>query len=116
VHTHPGETIAEAVDILREYAVSQMPVVLAEPPITAGEVAGSVSERALLEALYAGTARLADRVGDHMEPPLPSLGAGEPVGDAVEALSDADAVLVHEAGSPVGVLTRVDLLGDLGGG
>ncbi len=116
VHTHPGETIAEAVDILREYAVSQMPVVLAEPPITAGEVAGSVSERALLEAVYAGTARLADRVGDHMEPPLPSLGAGEPVGDAVEALSRADAVLVHEAGSPIGVLTRVDLLGDLGGG
>jgi len=116
VHTHPSETIAEAVDILREYAVSQMPVVLAEPPVTAGEVAGSVSERALLEALYAGSARLADRIGDHMEPPLPSLGAGEPVADAVKALEQADAVLVHEAGMPVGVLTRVDLLGELGGG
>ena len=32
VHTHPSETIAEAVQILQEYAVSQMPVVLAEPP------------------------------------------------------------------------------------
>ncbi len=115
VHTHPSETIAEAVDILREYAVSQMPVVLAEPPVTAGEVAGSVSERALLEALYAGTARLADRVGDHLEPSLPTLGAGEPVADAVRELEKADAVLVHEAGSPVGVLTRVDLIGALGG-
>ena len=40
VHTHPGETIAEAVAILQEYAVSQMPVVRAEPPIVAAEVAG----------------------------------------------------------------------------
>ncbi|MDN5803696.1 MAG: cystathionine beta-synthase, partial [Microlunatus sp.] len=32
VHTHPGETIAEAIEILREYGVSQMPVVKAEPP------------------------------------------------------------------------------------
>ena len=54
VHTHPNETIAEAVAILREYAVSQMPVVRAEPPIMAAEVAGSVSERDLLGLLYAG--------------------------------------------------------------
>ena len=56
VHTHPTETIAEAVHILQEYGVSQMPVVRAEPPIVAAEVAGSVSERALLDALFAGHA------------------------------------------------------------
>ena len=75
VHTHPNETIAEAVAILREYAVSQMPVVRAEPPVMAAEVAGSVSERDLLAALYAGEARLADRVEDHMAAPLPTVGA-----------------------------------------
>ena len=32
VHTHPNETVAEAVAIMREYGVSQMPVVRAEPP------------------------------------------------------------------------------------
>ena len=64
VHTHPGETIAEAVHILQEYGVSQMPVVRAEPPIVAAEVAGSVSERTLLDALFAGTARLTDPVED----------------------------------------------------
>ncbi|MGH8962704.1 MAG: cystathionine beta-synthase, partial [Jatrophihabitantaceae bacterium] len=32
VHAHPNETIREAIDILREYGVSQLPVVRAEPP------------------------------------------------------------------------------------
>ena len=36
VHTHPGETIRTAISILREYGVSQMPVVKAEPPVTSG--------------------------------------------------------------------------------
>jgi len=111
VHTHPNETIAEAVAILREYGVSQMPVVNAEPPVMAAEVAGSVSERALLDALYAGKARLADRVEAHMAPPLPTIGSGEPVSAAVDRLHQADAVLVQEDGKPVGVLTRQDLLG-----
>ena len=110
VHTHPGETIAEAVAILQEYAVSQMPVVRAEPPIVAAEVAGSVSDRALLDALFAGTARLTDRVEDHMSPPLPTIGSTEDARDAVALLESADAVLVQEDGKPVGVLTRQDLL------
>ena len=78
VHTHPGETIAEAVHILQEYGVSQMPVVRAEPPIVAAEVAGSVSERTLLDALFAGNARLTDQVEDHMSAALPTIGSTEP--------------------------------------
>ena len=110
VHTHPHETIAEAVAILREYGVSQMPVVRAEPPVMAAEVAGAVSERTLMDALYSGKARLADMVELHMDPALPSLGAGEPVTKAVELLEDRDALMVLDDGKPVGVLTRQDLL------
>ncbi len=110
VHTHPNETIAEAVQILQEYGVSQMPVVRAEPPIVAAEVAGSVSERALLDLLYAGKATLSDPVEQHMLEPLPSIGSNEPVEDAVRALESADALLVQEDGKPIGVVTRQDLL------
>jgi cystathionine beta-synthase len=76
----------------------------------AAEVAGAVSSRALLEGLYTGAAQLADRVEQHMEERLPTIGAGEPIASAVAALERADAVVVNEDGSPVGVLTRVDLL------
>ncbi len=110
VHTHPHETIADAVQILQEYGVSQMPVVLAEPPIMAAEVAGSVSERRLLDALFAGAAKLADQVEGHMDAPLPTVGSGVGVAEAVAALKDADALLVQDDGRPVGVLTRQDLL------
>jgi len=113
VHTHPAETVRDAIEILREYGVSQMPVVGAEPPVMAGEVAGSVSERDLLDAVFAGRAHLADPVSTHMSPPLPLIGAGEPVSAATEALGGTDAVMVVQDGKPVGVLTRHDLLGHL---
>ncbi len=116
VHTHPSETVRDAIGILREYGVSQMPVVGAEPPVMAGEVAGSVSERELLSAVFEGRAKLADAVSQHMLPPLPLIGAGELVSHAAKALRDCDAVMIVEEGKPVGVLTRHDLLGFLSDG
>ena len=59
-----------------------MPVVRAEPPVMAGEVAGSVSERDLLDALFTGQAHLADRCRAHMSPGLPLVGSGEPIATA----------------------------------
>jgi cystathionine beta-synthase len=115
VHTHPNETVRDAIDILREYGVSQLPVVRAEPPVTAGEVVGAVDEKVLLDALFAGRASLADRVERHMSAPLPIIGSGEPVGTAVAALGEADALIVHIDGKPAGVVTRQDVLGHLAG-
>jgi cystathionine beta-synthase len=116
VHTHPSETVRDAIGILREYGVSQMPVVGAEPPVMAGEVAGSVSERELLSAVFEGRANLADAVGMHMSPPLAIIGAGEQVSALAKMLRDLDAVMVVEEGKPVGVITRYDLLGFLSDG
>jgi cystathionine beta-synthase len=113
VHTHPTETVRDAIDILREFGVSQMPVVRAEPPVMAAEVVGSVVERDLLDALFSGRAQLADKVDAHMSPALPMVGAGEAVSVAVDALSAADAVVVVDDGKPAGVITRQDVLGYL---
>jgi len=115
VHTHPNETIRDAVEIMHEYGVSQMPVVSAEPPVMAGEVVGSVSERDLLDALFAGTASLADAVTGHMARPFELVGSGENLAAARAALQDRDAIMVVDDGKPAGVLTRADLLGFLAG-
>jgi cystathionine beta-synthase len=115
VHTHPKETVRDAVEIMHEYGVSQMPVVSAEPPVMVGEVVGAVSERDLLDSLFAGTASLADAVSGHMAGPFPLVGSGENIATVRTALQDSDAVMVIDDGKPVGVLTRADLLAFLAG-
>ncbi|GHJ18349.1 MULTISPECIES: cystathionine beta-synthase [unclassified Micromonospora] len=114
VHVHPTETVRDAIDYMREYGVSQLPVLKAEPPVVTGEVAGSIAERDLLDALFTGQAHLHDTIERHMGEPLPMIGGGQPVSEAVTLLEKADAALVLVDGKPKGVLTRQDLLAHLG--
>ena len=49
-----------------------------------------------------------------MEPPFPSVAAGDPVREAVELLSgEGQAITVSDNGRPVGIVTRADLLESL---
>ncbi|MFC4020523.1 cystathionine beta-synthase [Micromonospora sp. GCM10011542] len=114
VHVHPTETVRDAIDYMREYGVSQLPVLKAEPPVVTGEVAGSIAERDLLDALFTGQAHLHDTIERHMADPLPMIGGGQPVSEAVGLLEKSDAALVLVDGKPKGVLTRQDLLAHLG--
>jgi len=116
VHVHPDETVAQAIALLREYDVSQLPVVQEEPPLMAAEVAGSVAERDLLDAMVSGKASPQDPISQHMSPPLPVLGQGEPVSRAAAVLEKSGAALVHVDGKPAAVLSRADLLAYYAGG
>jgi cystathionine beta-synthase len=110
VHAHPDETVRAAIESLREYEVSQLPVLKAEPPVMAAEVVGSIVERDLLDALLAGRARPQDPVSGHMSPPLPMVGTGEPVSSLVHAMEKAGAAVVLVEGKPAGMITRQDVL------
>lgn len=113
VHMHPEETVGEAIEVLREYGVSQMPIVkpgAGHPDVMAAEVVGSVVERELLDALFASRASLSDPLEKHMCPPLPQVGSGEPVADLMAVLGKADAAVVLVEGKPSGVVSRQDLL------
>jgi cystathionine beta-synthase len=110
VHMHPDETVRDAIRLMREYQVSQVPVVKAEPPLAFAEVVGAVKERDLLEKAFRDDAILDRPVGEVMGPPLPSVGIGESIDQAVEALERGPAVLVVDGGHPVGIITRSDVL------
>ncbi|MCK0114106.1 cystathionine beta-synthase [Ornithinimicrobium sp. F0845] len=110
VHVHPTDTVRDAIDIMAEYAVSQLVVLGAEPPVVMGEVKGSLTERELLDAVFHGEAQLTDALTKLTGPPLPLIGINDSVSAAREAFTDADALLVTEGGKPVAVLTRPDLL------
>jgi cystathionine beta-synthase len=79
-----------------------------------GEVAGSIAEKDLLDALFTGQAHLHDTIERHMAAPLPMIGGGQPVSEAVRLLEKSDAALVLVDGKPTGVLTRQDLLAHVG--
>jgi cystathionine beta-synthase len=113
VHTHPDETVRQAIEILREFEVSQMPVVKHEPPVVLAEVIGAVSERELLQAAIAEPSALDRPVGDVMGPAMPTIGIGEPIDLAIGRLEQAAAALVLDGGHPVAVITRSDVLGSL---
>ncbi|HTF11605.1 MAG TPA: CBS domain-containing protein, partial [Asanoa sp.] len=76
--------------------------------------AGSIVEKELLDALFTGQAHLHDMVEKHMHAPLPMIGGGQLVGEAVALLEKFDAALVLIDGKPKGVITRQDLLTHLG--
>jgi cystathionine beta-synthase len=116
VHAHPDETVRVAIETLREYNVSQLPVMKQEPPVMAAEVVGSIVERDLLDALLSGRARPQDPLGEHMSTPLPMVGSGEPVSSAVTAMEKAGAAVVLVDGKPAGMITRQDVLTFLSAG
>jgi cystathionine beta-synthase len=110
VHVHPHETARDAIKVMQEFGVSQLPVAQAEPPLASAEIVGAVHERDLMQRAFNDPAVLEKTVGEVMGPPLPAVGAGEPVEYAVRRLEDAPAVLVMDRGQPVGVVTRSDAL------
>jgi cystathionine beta-synthase len=110
VHVHPEETVRATIAILEEYGVSQVPVVKAEPPLALAEVVGSVSDRLLLERSLHHPEVFDQAVESVMAPPLATVGQGETVDQVADRLQASTAVLVLDAGHPVGILTRSDVL------
>lgn len=115
VHVHPDETVREAISVLREFGVSQVPVVKAEPPLALAEVVGTVTEHDLLTRLVSAPDSFDVRVDEVMAPPLPMVGTGESIEVASARLADHSAVLVVDGGHPTGIVTRSDLLDFLSG-
>jgi cystathionine beta-synthase len=113
VHCHPRETVADAIGLLKEFGVSQMPVfaeaVHHDP--RQGDVIGSVRENALLDAALRDAEVMTRPVVEVMQPPLPTAGISDPLdGVGASLASGSPAVVVCDDDRPVGVLTRADLL------
>jgi cystathionine beta-synthase len=116
IHAHPDETVRATIALLKEFGVSQMPVVKAEPPLALAEVVGSVTDRSLLEKAFHDPTVVDRPVGELMDRPLPTIGMGETIDEAATRLQQSQAVVVLDGGHPVGILTRSDLLEFLAAG
>jgi len=110
IHAHPSDTVRDVIGIFKEFDVSQVPVLSAEPPVVMGEVVGSIDEKSLVDAVFSGRAALTDPVAGLIGPPFALIGKHESVESAREQLRDADALMVTDDGKPAAVVTRHDLL------
>ena len=113
VHCHPLETVSEAIALLKEFGVSQMPVFHQDVHDNPSEddLVGSIRENALLDAALRDSEVMGRPVVEVMQPPLPIVGSEDPVDRVGASLASGNpAVVVCEEGRPVGVLTRADLL------
>jgi cystathionine beta-synthase len=110
IETH--HRVRDAVSLLHEHRVSQLPVVSPHDPDT---IAGSISERGLLKRAAEDPALLDGEIVAVMEPPFTAVSTQDPVRDAIELLAgEQQALLVVQHGRPAGIVTRADLLEALG--
>ena len=102
------DKVRDAVALLHEHRVSQLPVVSTHDQYA---IVGSVGERGLLKHAVADSALLNAEVIDVMEPPFPAVAADDAATEAVSLLAgERGALLVTVDGRPTGVVTRADLL------
>jgi len=100
--------VRDAIALLHEHRVSQLPVVSAKDQAT---VVGAISERGLLKRAAEDPAALNAEIVEVMEPPFSAVSTEDSVREAIELLvGDQQALLVTEHGRSIGLVTRADLL------
>ncbi|MCW2964061.1 MAG: Cystathionine beta-synthase [Actinomycetia bacterium] len=105
------QKVAEAIAVMEQYSISQLPVVRDGEVSSLSDVIGSLQDRALLDLVFKNADALHEDVAVAMQGPLTTIDADESVDEIVTALTGGvNAVVVADAGKPIGVVTRSDLL------
>jgi cystathionine beta-synthase len=100
----PRASVLEAVRLMEVHGISQLPV------IDDGKPVGSLTEVTLVKSLHDGDP-VDTRVDEVMGDPLPSVDEGVDVTEPYRLLMGGhNGVLITRCGTPVGLLTRYDLL------
>jgi cystathionine beta-synthase len=97
--------VKEALDLLRTYEISQLPVMRGDV------VVGSINDVGVMQAVFDHSDLLHRPVSDVMGRPFPALETDVEVDRAYKLLTLSNsAIVVTDGGSPVGVLTRQDII------
>ena len=105
------QKVGEAIDVMHRYSISQLPVVRDGQLESLADVIGSLQDRDLLDRVFKDPDALHEDVATAMQPPLAAIDASQSLDEVFSTLTGrTNAVVVAEAGKPVGVVTRSDLL------
>jgi cystathionine beta-synthase len=105
------QKVGEAIDVMQQYSISQLPVVRNGEVESLADVIGSLQDRDLLDRVFKNADALHEDVAAAMQPPLAAIDATQSLDEVFATLTGrTNAVVVAREGRPVGVLTRSDLL------
>ena len=105
------QRVGEAIAVLQEYGISQLPV-SEQPDGDALEgFVGSITEKGLLDRAFRDPSIVERTVGEVMDRPLPHVDVATSLDEAFALLSGgSSAVIATQGERPVGVVTKLDIL------
>jgi cystathionine beta-synthase len=105
------QRVGQAIGLLQEFGISQMPVSQDADGTALESLVGSVSEKGLLDRAFRDPAVVERTVGEVMDRPLPLVDDRASLDEAFALLSQgANAIVATRGSRPVGVVTKLDLL------
>jgi cystathionine beta-synthase len=100
----PDQPVAEALQMMNQYGLTQMPV------LDEGNSVGSLREGRLMAKLLTNRELLHSTVSEVMDAPFPVVNESVEAERATKYLKHSPAVLVEEYGRIVGIITRHDVI------
>ncbi len=97
-------TVQDAVNLMRDHAISQLPV------IEDGGVIGSISEARILDVLFADPAARAKPVAEYLEPPFPTVGPESSLAVVAEHMKNRTTAVIIESPQGFAIITKSDLI------
>jgi cystathionine beta-synthase len=106
------QRVGEAIHLLQQYGISQMPVSEAAEGDALGSIVGSISEKGLLDRAFRDPSVVARTVGEVMDRALPVVEVTATLDEAFALLTagGAPALVAAQGDRPAGVVTKLDLL------
>ncbi|MBL7999107.1 MAG: cysteine synthase [Candidatus Kapabacteria bacterium] len=104
VSANPAHTLEDALQLMSQYELSQLPVIENE------SLVGNIRENRLMARVIANRGALQTAVGEFMEPPAPIVDAHDDSSVAITLLKENTYVVVKEYNRISGVITRHDVI------
>jgi cystathionine beta-synthase len=99
-----GITVEQAVNLMREHDISQVPV------IEGGEVVGSISETRILEILVSDPAAKLKPVAEYMEKPFPVISEDAPIEEIAHNIDPSTPAILVRHAVGLDIITKSDLI------
>jgi cystathionine beta-synthase len=105
------QRVGDAIAILQEFGISQLPVSEQPDGDAIDGIVGSITEKSLLDRAYRDPSVVERTVGEVMNGPLPMVEVAASLDEAFALLAgETSALIAVRGGRPIGVVTKLDLL------